>query len=70
MEKSYENGRRLEMNFGNIGVIMNFAAAAADGLKMELPISRNSFGPGSKQPASKLNEQRMTFSVVNLAEIY
>lgn len=58
------------MNFGNIGFIMNFNAADAEGLKMVLPISLYSFIPGSKQPASKLNEQRITFSVVNFADIY
>lgn len=69
MEKSYENGRRLVTDLGSIGVIKNLIADATEGLKMELPISRNSFLPGSKQPASKLNEQRITFSVVNFADI-
>lgn len=58
----------LNNDFGKIGEIKNRKAAASDGANIRLPISRNSFFPGSKQPVSKLNEHLNTFSVVNLAQ--
>lgn len=66
-EYAYGIGMRSAIHLGSMGITTNFIATDLDGSKTRRDKSRNSFGPGSKHPASKLNEHFITFSVVYFA---